>query len=202
MIIWLDLIYYLLIWAIFGFLHSFLASKSLKKIIPLDGQLYRIGYNIINSVAFIIVLYLVPPITPVLFEILQISLWRQLITVCIFMFGTIILSWGISSWDITGFLGFTKEEKTLNTSGPYRFSRHPVYSGIIIILISLLFIKWSVVTLSWLIGAGGYFLLGTFPEEQKLQHVFGEKYNIYRKDTARLFPYQKKHFKRILTIKN
>jgi protein-S-isoprenylcysteine O-methyltransferase Ste14 len=79
--------------------------------------------------------------------------------------------------------------QTLNTSGPFRFARHPSYSGMV-----LIFIAMGLSTHNWL----GLVLIVVPPiaallyrihvEEAALTAAFGPQYTTYCRTTPRLFP--------------
>lgn len=75
----------------------------------------------------------------------------------------------------------------LRTSGPYRFARHPIYSGVILIVIAL-----AVRSTSWwkiVLGVVtiAFFVLKTRWEERRLRERFDE-YDAYAATTGRFFP--------------
>ncbi|MEL6944145.1 MAG: isoprenylcysteine carboxylmethyltransferase family protein [Bacteroidota bacterium] len=80
-----------------------------------------------------------------------------------------------------------KQGASIKTEGLYRFSRHPIYSGILI-----LFLGWGLYTqsLSRLVLTIALYILFYFKssyEEERLIEAYGEKYRTYRKKTARFF---------------
>lgn len=81
-----------------------------------------------------------------------------------------------------------KEEPELVTSGPYRFVRHPIYSGIL-----LGFLGTALATnLYWLIGLvvlGAYFIYSATVEERLLTKSFPDAYPRYRARTKMLIPF-------------
>lgn len=81
-----------------------------------------------------------------------------------------------------------KEEPELVTSGPYRFVRHPIYSGLL-----LGFLGTALATnLYWLIGLaviGTYFIYSATVEERMLTNTFPEAYPRYRTRTKMLIPF-------------
>ena len=83
----------------------------------------------------------------------------------------------------------TKEDHELVTTGPYRWSRHPLYATGL-----TLFLGLGLMTSSWLvlsITAIGYVLLRLLViprEEQALQAKFGERYRTYMLTSGRLLP--------------
>jgi protein-S-isoprenylcysteine O-methyltransferase Ste14 len=81
-----------------------------------------------------------------------------------------------------------KDEPELVTSGPYRFVRHPIYSGIVLALLGT-----SLATnVYWLIACvvmAGYFFYSGIVEERLLSTSFPTAYPSYRKKTKMLIPF-------------
>ncbi len=81
-----------------------------------------------------------------------------------------------------------KDEPELVTSGPYRFVRHPIYSGL------LLGILGSALATSvyWLIGlvvVGAYFIYSAKVEEGLMTENFPAQYPGYKAKTKMLIPF-------------
>jgi protein-S-isoprenylcysteine O-methyltransferase Ste14 len=81
-----------------------------------------------------------------------------------------------------------KDEPELVTSGPYRFVRHPIYSGILAAGLG------TAVALSWLwlavfALAGIYFVYSATVEERYLAKQFPDKYPAYKRSTKMLVPF-------------
>jgi len=81
-----------------------------------------------------------------------------------------------------------KNEPELVTSGPYRFVRHPIYSGILAAGVG------TAVALSWwwLVAVGlaaVYFLYAAVVEERFLTRQFPEAYPAYARSTKMLVPF-------------
>jgi protein-S-isoprenylcysteine O-methyltransferase Ste14 len=81
-----------------------------------------------------------------------------------------------------------KAEPELVTSGPYRYVRHPIYSGLL-----LAFLGTALATnLYWLIGLaviGTYFVYSATVEERILTSSFPKDYPSYRARTKMLIPF-------------
>jgi protein-S-isoprenylcysteine O-methyltransferase Ste14 len=81
-----------------------------------------------------------------------------------------------------------KAEPELVTSGPYRFVRHPIYSGILLGLLGT-----ALATDLYLLVAFGvafaYFLYSATVEERLLAKAFPEAYPRYRAHTKMLIPF-------------
>ena len=81
-----------------------------------------------------------------------------------------------------------RDEPELVTSGPYRFVRHPIYSGILLAGIG------TVVALSWwwltvVALAGVYFIYSARVEERYMAGEFPDTYPAYKRSTKMLLPF-------------
>lgn len=180
-------------WAIFGIIHSALAADSFKSRFPLKGRKYRIFYNIIASVTLFGVVLAIPP--PDL-SAKAISTFRAALSAIFALLGVIFGALGLRAWDLSGFLGLTEEDGSLQTGGIYAVSRHPVYSSALFFLLALNIFSISPANLALLFGAGGYFVIGSFPEEKKLEKAFSE-YSNYKQYVGRFFPWKSVHIANI-----
>ena len=81
-----------------------------------------------------------------------------------------------------------KQNPELVTSGPYRYIRHPIYSGILLAALGStvdISIYWLVVV----IIAGGYFIYSALVEEKLMLKQFPKVYPSYMKRTKMLIPF-------------
>jgi protein-S-isoprenylcysteine O-methyltransferase Ste14 len=81
-----------------------------------------------------------------------------------------------------------KDEPELVTDGPYRFVRHPIYTGILFGLLGTALAT----NLYWLIAcalAGAYFIYSARVEEGNLMRTFPRQYPTYRARTKMLIPF-------------
>jgi protein-S-isoprenylcysteine O-methyltransferase Ste14 len=81
-----------------------------------------------------------------------------------------------------------KEQHQLIRSGPYRFVRHPIYTGLIVAMMGIALANGKVrgalgVLLVWF-----GFLLKSRMEEEFMVRAFGAEYADYRTTTGALFP--------------
>jgi protein-S-isoprenylcysteine O-methyltransferase Ste14 len=182
----------LLALAIWGVVHSFLASNLAKDLFRLklgSMDFYRLAYNIFAAISFLPILYLMATLpNKLVYEVP--SPWNLV------MFGGQLLSIlllviAFLQTDSLSFVGlrqlFEKEESgALVVHGLYKIVRHPLYT------FSLLFI-WltpsvSQNSLTVYIGSTLYILVGVYFEERKLLREFGESYADYKKNTPMLIP--------------
>jgi protein-S-isoprenylcysteine O-methyltransferase Ste14 len=81
-----------------------------------------------------------------------------------------------------------KQDPELVTGGPYRFVRHPIYSGILLAMIGTAI----AVALYWLAVAvimGVYFGYSATVEERNMARVFPQAYPAYKRATKMLVPF-------------
>ena len=204
MTIVLDILLIIFAFAVFGFLHSYLASSRLKKkIAEKAGTLiafYRITYNLSFVVFFVVMYELLPHPDNTIYDLPTpwdlIILIPQLASV-----GGIL--WTLKYFSGQEFLGISQvmryfrgeyntaeldERLTLHIEGPYKFSRHPLY------LFTILFLLFRPVMdifyLTFFLCIVAYFYAGSFFEEKKLIEKFGVEYAEYRKKVPRIFPFK------------
>jgi protein-S-isoprenylcysteine O-methyltransferase Ste14 len=73
-------------------------------------------------------------------------------------------------------------------TGPYRFTRNPMYLGHLIFLTGLAVTLWSWFAVLILVGRGIWFHRRVLHDEQRLQTLFGEEYAGYRRRVKRWIP--------------
>ncbi|MBV8463673.1 MAG: isoprenylcysteine carboxylmethyltransferase family protein, partial [Acidimicrobiales bacterium] len=81
-----------------------------------------------------------------------------------------------------------KDDPELVTSGPYRWVRHPIYSGLILAMVG------TAVAISprWLVVVAvlsGYFVYSAYTEERMMTQRFPETYPAYKRSTKMLIPW-------------
>jgi protein-S-isoprenylcysteine O-methyltransferase Ste14 len=81
-----------------------------------------------------------------------------------------------------------KAEPELVRTGPYRYVRHPIYSGIILGMVGTA----VAVSLYWLVAVvalGAYFTWSAHVEERNMTKLFPEAYPAYKHSTKMLVPF-------------
>jgi protein-S-isoprenylcysteine O-methyltransferase Ste14 len=81
-----------------------------------------------------------------------------------------------------------KAEPELVTSGPYRFVRHPIYSGLLAALLGTA-LATNLIGLIIVAVLGGYFYYSATVEERNLIARFPNAYPAYRARTKKLIPF-------------
>ncbi len=81
-----------------------------------------------------------------------------------------------------------KEEPELVTSGPYRFVRHPIYSGLLLAVLGTA-LATNLYLLIALAVVGAYFIYSATVEERLMTATFPVAYPSYRARTKMLIPF-------------
>ena len=189
-ILWLVLA--VLVW---GIVHSVLASFEAKdwvrrRLGETGRRFYRLGYNIFSVFSFAPILWLMAILPDRLLYRVP-SPWMYLLLAGQFA-AVILLLVGVLQTDTLSFVGlrqlFEGKERSsrLVTQGLYRWVRHPLYTA------GLLFIWLTPVmsqnTLTVVIAATLYIIIGAVFEERKLAREFGAAYTEYKAATPMLIP--------------
>ncbi len=197
-----DIFEIFLLFGIFGFVHSYLASNKVKKILTENfGDLiafYRMLYIIISLVSLYFIYDILPRPHLIIYD-LQ-NPYDLLILIPQFL-GLVGFFWTLKYFCVKEFLGINQiirwknkqyhteeldEELTLRIEGPYKYIRHPLYFFSIIFL--MFRPEMDLFYLTIFICAVLYFYIGSIYEERKLVKKFGEEYENYQKLVPRLIP--------------
>jgi len=202
MIYFFDVLLIFILFGLFGFIHSVLASDELKmKLAANIGNkiaFYRLFYNL-SSLIFFVVIYEIAPKPD--FVIYEFDYPYDLIILSLQIFPIVGLFWSLKQNDLKEFLGITQiiryfnnqydiseldEKSVFRTDGAYKFSRHPIYFFSILFLIirPSMDLFYFTFALSLIV----YFYVGSFFEEKKLIAKFGNDYIKYREQVPRIFP--------------
>jgi protein-S-isoprenylcysteine O-methyltransferase Ste14 len=191
-----------LLFFLFAFTHTILASSKLKlKLVEKIGDkiaFYRLFYNIISLIFFGLAWSLSPRPDVIIYD-LQ---YPYDITIFVLqIFSLLGFLWAAKYTDLKEFIGIEQvvryakgtynirdldESTELRFDGPMAYCRHPVY------LFSILFLalrpSMDLFYLVFFISMTAYFIIGSYYEEKKLVEKYGDKYRQYQKSVARLIP--------------
>ena len=200
----LEIIYSLLLYSLFGIVHTILASEKIKlKISEFAGDkiaFYRFGYNLISVLLIYIIWKLLPDLNQ---TIIDLPYPYDLITLIFQLIGLAGFFWSVKYICFKEFLGLSQidrwfsgnynknsldEESFFITNGPFKYSRHPVYFFSIIILLFRPYMDLQYIL--FLISTVIYFYTGSYFEEKKLLNKFGNDYLDYSSKVPRIIPYK------------
>lgn len=180
---------------VYGLLHSLVASLRAKQLVrevvgSYSDRWYRLGFSIFAVITFIpvLLLYLLLP-DQVLYDV---SFPARLFMYSVQGLGFIIFLWSLAATDLWAFVGMkqisigSQPAEQLTTTGPYRFVRHPMYTGSLMILWFNPVMSLNLLALN--LGITAYFVIGGYFEEHKLRRQFGVDYANYQQQTPMLVP--------------
>lgn len=176
-----------LAWATFYGLHSILASTPIKKKLNLSQRNYRLCYNAVALTSLSAVLW-------VHFGLASPTIFTRTIATDIIGFGLIVGGLWVhfltfQQLSIHAFLGILPEvQGDLVAKGIYAYLRHPIYLGILLIMLGLMLLQPITSNLISLLVTLLYLPFGIRFEEQKLIAEFGDTYQQYCKKVPSLFP--------------
>ncbi|MHA1975228.1 MAG: hypothetical protein ACTSW1_19735 [Candidatus Hodarchaeales archaeon] len=189
---------------IWSFQHSLLASRRVKDFFGVytSGKIYRVVYIAISVISLavmelIIGLYLHPrgviiqPIVPK-----SNYFFRNFSRLMAFI-GLVIAVGAFIQADPLVFFG-VRDEKDISAKLGffYRFSRHPIYLGVLIVMFDSIIRVQNSILLTEYLTLACYLIIGAKLEENRLKNSLAG----YKKMFSRgfLFPYKKEHFLVIL----
>ncbi|MFZ2865009.1 MAG: hypothetical protein WA440_09685 [Ignavibacteriaceae bacterium] len=197
-----DVVTLIFLFALYGSVHSVLASDKIKIIFKkLFGKFiafYRLLFNIFALLSLYYIWEAAPHPSLQIYQLPPPFDYLVLIPQLTAMAGMI---WCFKYISLKEFLGVNQIERffkkeysenelderyTLRISGPYKYSRHPVYFFSIIFL--LFRAEMNLFYLTMFISFTAYFYIGSYYEEKKLVRLFGDVYSNYRKNVPRIFP--------------
>jgi protein-S-isoprenylcysteine O-methyltransferase Ste14 len=139
--------------------------------------------NIVEAIILllqIVVVYLFPlPNTPL-------DEWILSVGVAMYIAGMVLAFWGRKSmkqsWGVPG--EHAAKQNSLVTTGPFNFSRNPLYVGFL-----LIYFGFALAIKSWLIilriPLAIYFYKSAVREEKLLEKTFGSEYSTYKSQVPR-----------------
>ena len=186
------------LWILWCFLHSFLISDGvsafLQKLRPRLTRYYRLLYNVVALATLAPVLIYSSSVKgPALFSWTG---WLRIPQGLLLASALILFAAGARRYDAQSFLGLRQirgaadcagltNDCGLDTSGILAWVRHPWYSGGMLIVWSRPLNAaaiWTNLVLT------GYFIVGAFLEERKLEKRFAREYADYRRQVPMFFP--------------
>jgi len=183
--------------AVYGLIHSGLASNTAKaKAVDLFGaggkKYYRLFFVVIatlTTLSYISLIFLFPDGI-----VYQIPFPWVLLTALLQIIALIGAALSIFASKVLPFLGldviFLPElaapSETLITEGFYKHMRHPVYSFSLLLIWLFPVMTWNYLGL--FIGITLYLLIGSILEERKLVQTFGKAYISYQQVTPAFIP--------------
>jgi protein-S-isoprenylcysteine O-methyltransferase Ste14 len=183
-----------LLWLLFGILHSVLAAtwwkRRMEHWLGVHYKFYHFSYSVFAAVTLVGVLVFQVYLPSQL--LYTAPVWVKLLLGLPLSAGLVIMGVLIRKYffSLSGISVFYKEQPpaALELGGVHRYVRHPLYSGTLLFIWSLFFIFPYTKNLLACLVITGYTVWGATLEEKKLVAQFGEKYTAYKKRVPMLIP--------------
>lgn len=185
---------------IWGLQHSFFASSQVKNFLGVDAfnHYYRIFFIIIGLLTYFTLEVMVNNLLVPFGELINPIIQTTDTTMIIFLTLMNVIGWfiAIGAFIQTNpliFVGVKRESNNfLKTNGFYRFSRHPIYWGVLLSILSLLLTTNNSVFFVKYLNYILYLLIGAKLEEKRLKSVLMGYEIMFSRGF--LFPFKKSHF--------
>lgn len=188
----MEHLWYAFAWASFGALHSVFAAESVKSRLRL-GPYHRITYNGFAVLHLGVVWWLGRHWlggAPSLNVPAAVGLIGDGLTVL----GLVVIGAALTGYDRGRFLGVTQikapgdaQDEDLKIGGLHRYVRHPLYSGLFLVLWGHAQTEFALATALW---GSVYLLIGTAYEERRLIARYGQVYADYRQRVPAFIPWR------------
>jgi len=185
-------LWYGLAWASFGALHSALAAESVKAALGL-GRYSRLAYNGFAALHLGVIWWLGKFW---LSDAAPLGLAPAVGTIGdgVTVFGLVVIAVALMGYDRGRFLGTTQlrapeaaEDENLRIDGLHRFVRHPLYSGLFLVLWGHAQTEFALATALW---GSVYLVIGAGFEERRLIDRYGTAYRTYRARVPAFVPWR------------
>ena len=176
-----------MIFLLYWIFSSFFVKRSVVKRSP-GGILWRVAVAVL-VIAFI--RFDKPGAVSFFMPVLNNSLFSfQILGTVLTVLGLLIAIWARiylgRNW--SGYVTYKKDHE-LVTTGPYRFIRHPIYTGMILMSAGAVLYYGIPLLLIICTILAGVFIWRTKKEEEIMTKLFGKKYLDYMKKTKALIPF-------------
>lgn len=197
-----DVVTLIFLFALYGFIHSILASHRVKVFLRKKiGKLiafYRLIFNVLGIVGLYLIWDLAPHPAIQIYKLSPPFDYLVLIPQLISIIGMLWCFKYVCFKEFTGLNQIDRffkneysnsdldENYTLRIAGPYKYSRHPIYFFSIIFLVFRA--EMDLFYLTMFVSFTAYFYIGSYYEEKKMVSLFGREYTDYQKKVPRIFP--------------
>lgn len=199
-----DILLIVLLYGLFGYLHSFLALNKIKRSFAEKGgnkiAFYRIFYNIISIITIIAFFELTPKPDQIIFELRYPYDFIVFGFQALSLIGVVISFSQMDMGELSGIAQVKRyyegtydseqldANQKLELKGLRRISRHPLYFFFILFLLFRPYMDLFYFVL--LICSIVYLYIGAYFEEKKLIEKFGDDYINYKKRVSKIIPFK------------
>lgn len=173
-------------WALYLGVHSALATQRVKSFLGWPPRVFRLVYVMLATVGLVALLIFNASIQSGL--IIERSNATRYIGLLLATAGLLVWRAAFRNYRFTGFVGLADEQNTFQQTGILAKVRHPIYSGLILVVVGFVVfdVRWPSVVSALCIF--GYLPVGIYWEEKKLLGQMGQAYAEYRKRVPAVIP--------------
>lgn len=182
-------------WAFFYASHTYLASlatkRKIKTLMRSSYPWYRFIYSLLFGAMLLSILIYAGSIPPD--YVWQTTTGTTYVGYMLATFGTILGVKAMKGMSISRFIGLRPnddlvEQEPLNVDGLYRWVRHPLYAGLLLIFLGYFFFLPTFASAVHLAALIAYLPVGIYFEEHKLLHLYGDDYREYQRKVPPFLP--------------
>ena len=172
---------FLVVWLIWAF--------KTKRTRTYEGFSSRLSYSILNVAAFYLLFSGDVPREYLRARLFEPSIWTNALGIALTAAGIAFAFWARAylggNWSSAVTV---KVDHELVRNGPYRFVRHPIYTGLILALFGTAMARYQVRGVIALVLAYAGFKIKSKIEERAMTNTFGAEYDAYRRSTGAIMP--------------
>jgi protein-S-isoprenylcysteine O-methyltransferase Ste14 len=177
-------------WGAFAF-YWLLASLGVKKAAQTQGSKAIFWFRTSQIANFVLLAGVIP------FRPFNFVLWSEPVVAAIgaglCVMGTAFAIWARKTLAANWSSSVTfKEQHELITHGPYRLARHPIYTGLMLMMLGTVLVLGRVDSLAALITRAILYVFKIRNEERLMEQHFPEQYSAYRSRVRALVPVPKR----------
>lgn len=162
-------------WLIYFVLHSAMA-----------GRVNRVLYVVVSTAGLLALLFYNGSIHSLKFFVSEGPI--RYVSLMLTTFGVMVIQTSFRQYSFKGFIGVGEEKKELKTDGVLQYVRHPIQSGVILVVLGFFFFIPNLPTLISCLCVLIYIPIGIYLEEKKLVKTYGDQYLEYKKRVPAIFP--------------
>jgi protein-S-isoprenylcysteine O-methyltransferase Ste14 len=166
----------------------FVASFGVKKAAETQGTRSIFRFRVMQVANFVLLAGVLPyrPFNLILWH----SAGASLIGAVSCSLGTVLAIWARKTLAANWSSSVTfKEHHELITHGPYRFVRHPIYTGLLLMMLGTALVLGRLDCLVALISRGVLYIFKMRREESVMREHFPNQYSAYQARTGALLPW-------------
>ncbi|RPA67708.1 isoprenylcysteine carboxylmethyltransferase family protein [Cyclobacteriaceae bacterium YHN15] len=188
-------LYLALFWAVFYFLHTYLANLEfkiwLRTKLRFAYKYYRLIYSLFSTLYFLFILLYGTSLEKK--YVLGMTDLTTYLGYMLAAFGTIILVKAFKHFSLSTFSGMKphddlEEVHVFVRKGLHQYIRHPLYAGLVLIFLGFFFFEPVLASLIHLACLVIYLPFGIYFEEKKLIRIYGDTYIQYKKEVPAILP--------------